>query len=93
MSGFLRCRATIITCLIVCVCGYVYYPLICMFHNRTTNEKINKQNKRSLRILYKDDSPSFNELLKKDESVTMHVHNIQLLVIQMYKVNNNLCPS
>ena len=56
-------------------------------------EKINKLHERSLRILYKDDSSSFNELLKKDKSVTMHVRNIQLLAIEMYKVNNNLSPS
>ena len=72
---------------------FSYCPLIWMFHNRTTNEKINKLHERSLRILYKDNSSSFNELLKKEKSVTMHVRNIQLLAIEMYKVNNNLSPS
>ena len=64
-----------------------------MFHNRTTNDKINKLHERSLRILYKDDTLSFNELLEKDKSVTMHVRNVRLLATEMYKVKNNLSPS
>ena len=39
-----------------------------MFHNRKTNEKINKIHKRSLLIFYIDDTLSFNDLLRKDKS-------------------------
>ena len=44
----------------------------------------------SLRILYKDDNASFKELLTKDNSVTIHIRNIRLLAIEMYKVKNVL---
>ena len=55
---------------------FSYFPLIWMFYNRKTNEKINKLHERSLRILYNLDTLSFNDLLTKDKSVTMHVRNL-----------------
>ena len=45
-------------------------------------------------VLYnKDDISSFNELLQKDNSVTVHTRNIQLLAVEMYKVKNNISPN
>ena len=41
-------------------------------------------------MLYKDDYSNFEELLKKNHSVTIHIRNIQLLAIEMYKLKNNL---
>ena len=72
---------------------FSYCPLIWMFYNRKTNEKINKLHERSPRILYNDDTLSFNDLLLKDESVTIHVRNLRLLATEMFKVKNNLSPS
>ena len=72
---------------------FSYCPLIWMFYNRKTNEKINKLHERSLRIVYNDDNLSFNDLLRKDKSVIMHVRNLRLLATKMFKVKNNLSPS
>ena len=47
---------------------------------------------RSLRIVYNDDTSSFDELLRKDNSVSIHRRNIQALAIEMYKAKNNLSP-
>ena len=69
-----------------------YGKLIWMFHSRKLNSKINRLQERSLRIIYDDDKSSFEELLKKDGSVTIHHRNIQALAIEMYKVRNNLSP-
>ena len=63
-----------------------------MFHSRKLNSKINRLQERSLRIIYDDDKSSFEELLNKDGSVTIHHRNIQALAIEMYKVRNNLSP-
>ena len=46
-----------------------YCPLIWMFHDRTTNSRINKIHERALRIVYRDTESSFDELLTKDNSV------------------------
>ena len=61
---------------------FSYFPLIWMFISSSTNHKINKLHEQSLRILYKDDISSFNELLQKDNSVTVHTRNIQLLAVE-----------
>ena len=63
-----------------------------MFISRGTNHRINRLHERSLRILYNDDISSFEELLMKDNSVTIHTRNIQLLAIEMYKIKNKISP-
>ena len=72
---------------------FSYCPFIWMFYNRKTNEKINKLHERSLRTLYNDYTLSFNDLLRKDKSVTTHVRNLRPLATEMFKVKNNLSPS
>ena len=70
-----------------------YCPLIWMCHNRSINHRINNLHYRALRIVYNDDVSSFQDLLKKDGSVTIHHQNIRYLVTEMYKVHNNYAPS
>ena len=41
-------------------------PLVWMFHNRTLNNKINRLYERALRIVYKNENLTFQELLDKD---------------------------
>ena len=43
-------------------------------------------------LVYKDDYSTFNDLLARDGSCTIHHHNLQLLAVEMYKINNNLSP-
>ena len=69
-----------------------YCPLIWMFHSRTLNNKINRIHERALRIIYKDDTLTFSELLAADNAVTTHERNLQRLAIEMYKAKNNLSP-
>jgi hypothetical protein len=69
-----------------------YCPLIWMCHSRTLNNKINNLHERCLRIIYNDKASSFETLLEKDNSVTVHCRNIQYLAIEMYKVFNARSP-
>ena len=61
-------------------------PLTWMFHSRTTSNKINKLHERALRLVYGDYGSTFEELLEKDNSFTVHHYNIQTLCIELYKV-------
>ena len=70
-----------------------YCPLVWMFHSRTLNNRINRIHERALRTVYKDPSLTFQELLYRDNSVTIHHRNLQKLAIEMYKVTNNLSPT
>ena len=47
---------------------------------------------RSLRIIYNDKQSSFTELLNKDNSVSIHIRNIQRLAIEMVRFYNGLSP-
>ena len=67
-----------------------YCPLIWMFHGRGVNKEINHLHERSLRIIYKDKNSSFTELLKKDNSFSVHFKNIQSFAIELFKVKENL---
>ena len=71
---------------------FAYCPLVWMLYNRSLNNRINKLHERALRILYKDDISTFEQLLTKDESVTMHDRNMQRLAIEMYKAKNDILP-
>ena len=71
---------------------FSYCPLIWMFHSRALNGKINAIHERALRITYKDNSSTFQELLSKDKSVSIHHRNLQVLATEMYKVKNQMAP-
>ena len=61
-----------------------------MFHGRQINNKINKLHERALRIIYNDSVTSFEDLLIKDNSFTIHHQNIQSLATEIYKALNDL---
>ena len=48
---------------------------------------------RALRMIYKDETSSFKELLRKDSSITIHHRNLQQLVIEMFKVFKGMAPA
>ena len=47
---------------------------------------------RCLRIIYNDKQSSFTELLNKDNSVSIHIGNIQRLAIEMFRFYNRFSP-
>ena len=71
---------------------FSYCPLIWMCHSRIINKKINRLHERCLRMIYCDKQSSFEELLEKDSSVSIHERNIQILATEMYKVNKGMSP-
>ena len=70
-----------------------YCPLVWMFHSRILNDKINKLHERALRLVYKNDNLTFQQLLEKDNSMTIHDRNLQKLATEMYKAEQKLSPS
>ena len=64
-----------------------------MFHSRQINTKINNLHFRALRMVYVDEESSFEELLQKDGSVSIHNRNLQFLAIEIFKSINGLSPT
>ena len=56
------------------------------------NNKINHIHERALRLVYQDYVTSFEDLLKKDNSLCFHHRNIHQVAIEMFKVKNDLSP-
>ena len=63
-------------------------PLIWMFCDRNRNSKINALHYRALKIVYRDNVSSFDELLIKDKSLRVHHKNIHFLATEMFKESN-----
>ena len=72
---------------------FSYWPLVWMFHDRKSINKINKIHERALRITHRDSTSNFEELLTKSNSVSIHQKNLQLLLTEIYKTVTNLNPS
>ena len=71
---------------------FAYSPMVWMFHDKGLNDRINKVHERALRIVYKDDISTFEELLFKDNSLSIHQRNIHAMAIEMYKSKNGMGP-
>ena len=69
---------------------FSYYLLAWMFHSKRYDNKINALHERALRITYGDKTSSFNELLEKNNSVSIHHRNLQALAMEMYQISNNM---
>ena len=71
---------------------FSYCPLTWMFHSRKLNNKINKLHERCLRIVYNNNTSTYEEFLETDNSVSVHFRNVQALAIELYKVVKVFSP-
>ena len=69
-----------------------YCPLIWMLHSRQNNNKIKHLHERCLRLIHNDKLSSYEELLEKDGSVSIHHKNIQSLAIEMFQIKHGQSP-
>ena len=65
---------------------FIYCPLICIFCAKTDNKSMNKFPKRIFRLIYDTEDASFEDLLERDKSRTIHVDNILTLLVKIYKL-------
>ena len=66
-----------------------YCPLIWMFHSRRLNNKIYKRHERALRLVYKNKTLCFVELLIMDNSFTVRHRNLQKHAIDCTYLKTN----
>ena len=90
VSAFMSCRQKKIIMNAFITSQFGYCPLVWMCHSRKTHKQINKIHERALRIVFLDYISSFEELVKKSGSVSLHHRNLQQLSIEIYKAMNNI---
>ena len=69
-----------------------YCPLMWMFCSRASNNMINKIHERALRLILNGHTSNFDTLLQNNNDTGNHHRNIQTLMIEIYKIKNNLNP-
>ena len=67
-----------------------YCPFVWMFYSRSLKNRINHLHERCLRIVYSDNESSFEGLLRKDNTISFHQKNLQLVAIELYKMIKGL---
>ena len=60
-------------CNTVIISSFNYCPLVWMFCGKDVNHIINRTHKQALRVLHNDYESSLNTLLKKSNTVTIHI--------------------
>ena len=63
-----------------------------MSRSRTSNDMINKIHERALRLILNDHTSDFDTLLQINNDTCNHHRNIKTLMVEIYKINNNLNP-
>ena len=65
-------------------------PLARMYCDKTSDNRINYLHERALRTVYNGNVSTFEKLLGKDNSVTIHVRNQRILATELYKTKESL---
>ena len=73
--------------------NFNYCPLIWVLSGKSSNNEINRINKRALRVLLDDYGSIFEELLQKRGEHTIHIKNLQTILLEVYKSLTSKNPS
>ena len=63
-----------------------------MFCSRISNSLVNNVRERALRIVSDDHNSSYSELIMAKKEHTIHQEDINVLINEIYKFENNLSP-
>ena len=72
---------------------FSYCPLIWMYSSRKGNNLINRIHERSIRIVSGDNEINFENFLEKNKEITVHQRNLQVFLIEVFKIINENVPS
>ena len=61
-----------------------------MFCSKQSNNRINLKHEQSLRISYKDQKTSYQNLLETHNELTIHQRNMQVSMTEIYEIVNGV---
>ena len=73
--------------------NFRYCPLIWMFCSKGDNSKIVQVQQRSIRIVHRDFKTPSGDLLRLYSCESIHLQNLKLLALEVFKSANKLNPS
>ena len=71
--------------LMVLLSHFIHCSVVWMLHDRKIDNKTKKIQEPLPRISYRDNASHFNELLEKDNTLSIHQKELQVLTIEIYK--------
>ena len=74
------------------LCHFKHCPFVWLFCSKDSQQKLEKLNKRALRLALSDYSSSYDELLRKTKFTKVHFHLIRKLALEDSKTIHNLSP-
>ena len=73
--------------------NFGYCPMIWMFCGKTAHEEINRIHERALLRLYNDFNSNFEELLTRSGEKTVHLQNLEKLLLEVFKSLHQINPA
>ena len=72
--------------------SFIYCPLVWMFCTKKSHNLINSTHCRALRVKLNVTSNDLEKLLDMDNSASVHIRNLKVMVIEVFKTLNYLNP-
>ena len=72
--------------------NFNYCPIVWHFCGKISTQKIEKVQERALRFLHNDTVSSYDTLISKSSTTTMHVRRIKSIACEVFKSLNDLNP-
>ena len=72
--------------------NFNYCPIVWHFCSKASSRKMERIQERALRFLYNDKVSSYECLLEKCKSTTMHLRRIKIIALEVFKSLNDLNP-
>ena len=73
--------------------NFNYCPLVWHFCGHVNNDKLEKLQERSLRIIHNDYESSFESLLKRSKQESLLTKRLKIMILEVFKTVNKLNPS
>ena len=67
------------------ICHFSNCLVVWMFHGRKLNVRINSLDERALLVVFREFDSSFEELLRRESSTTLHQQNLQNVMTEIFK--------